>query len=75
MKSEIYNVEPKTSFRKAIEQAILIARAKNAPIIVQMNSTRFSVNPDTKMQEAIDTYLEVKNKMFETEQKLKQKVK
>ena len=43
--------------------------------MIQMNDARFSVNADTQIQEAIDTYLEVKRKMFETEKKLKQKSK
>ena len=75
MKPNIYNVEDGTNIREAVERAILIARAKNAPTIVQFNGVRFCVNPDTNRQEAIDTYLEVKEKMFETEKLLKQKTK
>ena len=65
--------KPNSNLRHNVEQAQVIARAMNSNIIIVMNNVRFSVGPDTKMQEAIDTYMEVKRKMFETEQKLKQK--
>lgn len=75
MKTQKHVVEQVTNIRPAIESAILKARALNAPVIVEMNDARFCVYPDTKLQGAIDTYLEVKTKMFETEQLLKQKTK
>ena len=75
MKTQNYVVEPGTGIRPAIEAAILKARALNAPVIVEINSARFCVNPNTKIQGAIDTYLEVKKKMFETKQLLEQKTK
>jgi len=67
-----YSVEPGTNIRVAIEDAIVLARANNAGVIVQMNGARFAVKPDTKLQDAIDDYLAVKKKMFETQQKLNQ---
>ena len=73
MKTQKHIVEPGTGIRPAIEAAILEARALNRPIIIEMNDARFCVNPDTKIQGAIDTYLEVKKKMFETKQLLEQK--
>jgi len=62
-----------TSIRPAIETAILKARALNKPVIIEMNDARFCVNPNTTTQGAIDTYLEVKKKMFETKLFLEQK--
>ena len=73
MKTQIYNAEPGTGIRAAVENAILTARATGATVIVTLNDARFCVYRNTKTQEAIDTYLEVKNKMFITEQILKQK--
>jgi len=75
MKTQNYTVTPGTNIHDAAEKAILIARAVNRTIIVTMNGARFCVYPDTKVQSAIDTYLEVKNKMHETEKQLKQKTK
>jgi len=68
-----YNAEPGTSVRTAIEKAIVLARATGKTTIVTLNDARFCVHPDTKLQHAIDVYLEVKNKMYETEKQLKQK--
>ena len=68
-----FTAKPNSSLRQTIEQAILNARAVKSNIIVVINNARFCVGPDTTTQEAIDTYMEVKRKMFETEQKLKQK--
>jgi hypothetical protein len=67
-----YTPTPGTNIREAIENSIKMARATGKTIIVEMNSARFSVNGDTKTQDAIDAYLEVKRKMFETEKQLKQ---
>ena len=75
MQPQIYKAQSGTSIRKAIEDAILKARAIKDKVIVTLNDARFSVSPDTKIQNAIGTYLEVKRKMFETEQLLKQKAK
>ena len=63
---------PGTSIREAAEKAIKISRALGAAVFVEMNEARFSVNGDTKVQDAIDAYMEVKRKMYETAQKLKQ---
>lgn len=68
----IYTPKPGTNIREAIENAIKMARATGKEIIIKMNEARFSVNADTKVQDAIDAYLEAKRKMFETQQKLKQ---
>jgi len=75
METHNYDAKSGMAIRKAIECALLKARATNAPIIVTLNEARFAVSPDTKIQKAIDTYLEVKRKMFETEQQLKLKTK
>ena len=76
MQTQEYNVTPGTGIRKAVEEAQTIARAVNKAVIVAMNGARFCIHPDTTVQKAIDTYLEVKNKMFLTQQLLeKQKVK
>ena len=64
-----------TNLREAIENAVRMARATGKNIIIQINNARFSVDRDTKMQEAIDTYMDVKRKMYETEKQLKQKSK
>jgi hypothetical protein len=72
---QIYTPQSCVSIREAIENATKMARATGKKIIIQMNGARFSVNADTKVQDAINAYMEVKRKMFETEQKLKQKVK
>ena len=75
MKTQTYTVTPGTVINEAAERAIAIARAINKPVIVIMNGARFCVKPDTDVQKAIDTYLEVKNQIFETEKLLQQKVK
>jgi hypothetical protein len=75
MKTQQYNVETGTSIRTAVEKAIIMARAVNNTIIVNFNKARFAVNPDSQIQDAINTYMDVKNKMYETEQQLKQKTK
>ncbi len=72
-KTQNYDAEPGTSVRTAIEKAIIMSRATGKPTVVKLNEARFCVHPDTKLQHAIDVYLEVKNKMYETEQQLKQK--
>lgn len=72
-----YNYTPTkgTGLREAIENAIRMARATGKNIIIQINNARFCVDRDTKMQEAIDTYMDVKRKIYETEKQLKQKSK
>lgn len=69
----LYIAKPGTNIRQAVEHAIMLARTGNTNIIVQMNEARFSVNPDTKVQNAIDTYLEVLDKIHKTKEQLKQK--
>ncbi len=75
MKTQEYNVPAGTNVRTAVENAIIMARATNNHVIVNLNNARFSVTCDTKVQNAIDAYLAVKRKMFETEQQLKQNIK
>ena len=70
-----YKPTPETNLRTAIENAVRIARATGTNVIIQMNNARFCVDRDTKTQDAIDAYMDVKRKIFETEQKLKQKSK
>ncbi len=72
MKTQTYTVTPGTNINEAMERAIAIAHAINKTLIVIMNGARFCVNPDTTVQKAIDTYLEVKDQMFETEKLLQQ---
>lgn len=68
----IYKPTPGTNIRIAVENAIKMARATGKDIFIEMNEARFCVNADTKLQDAIDSYLEVKRKMFETQQQLKE---
>ncbi len=75
MATQVYTPKPFMNLREAIEHAIVLARASNSQIIISMNDVRFSVDPDTPIQTAIDTYLEVQKKMFETTKQLKQKTK
>ena len=70
-----YDAGQQTNIRTAIEKALIMARATGKTTIVTLNGANFCVHPDTPLQKAIDVYLEVKNKMFETEQQLRQKVK
>lgn len=64
-----------TNLREAIENAVRMARATGKNIIIQMNGARFCVDRDTKMQDAINAYMDVKRKIYETEKILKQKSK
>ena len=72
MKTQTYTPQSWVSLNQAIENATKMARATGTKIIIQMNDARFCVGPDTRMQDAIDAYMEVKRKIFETEQQLKQ---
>ena len=71
--AKVYVVEPGTNIRQAIEHAITMARVSCTDIIIQMNEARFSVGPDTNVQKAINTYLEVLDKIQKTTEQLKQK--
>ena len=73
--TQIYDAGKETNFRTAIEKGLIMSLATGKTTIIKLNGAQFCVHPDTKLQKAIDVYLEVKNKMFETEQLLKQKVK
>ena len=75
MQTQTYTPQKWINIREAIENATKMARATGKTIIINMNDVHFSVNADTKMQDAIDTYMKAKRKMFETEQKLKQNTK
>ena len=70
--TQVYNAKPLENIRQTIENAIIMARAYGANVIVQVNGVRFGVGPDTKIQEALDNHQEVLNKMHATEQQLKQ---
>lgn len=70
--SYVYKPTPWTSLRHAIEMAINIACATGKNIIIEINNTRFAVNRNTDMQTAINTYLDVRDKITKIEQQLKQ---
>ena len=72
MNSNEYIAEPGENIRIAIERAILMARALKTHVFITLNGARFCVSSDTTVQHAINTYLEVKNKMLKTEEILKQ---
>ena len=74
-KNQNCEVEKETSIRKPIENAIIIARATGNPTILKLNGANFAVYPDATLQHVIDVYLEIKDKMFETERRLRQKAK
>ena len=69
MTENIYKPTPWTSISKAIEDGMKMARATGKNIIIELNGTRFSVNRDTDFQSALDTYLEVKDKITRIQQK------
>ena len=73
--SYIYKPTPWTRLNTAIEMAIKMARATGKYIIIEINNTRFSVNRETDMQTAINTYLAVRDKITKTEQQLKENTK
>ena len=75
-KTREYAAEPRQSIREAVEEALRIARAINKTVIVRMDGARFGIHPDTTVQKAIDTYLEVLDKIFLSQRQLaKQKAK
>ncbi len=72
MSTQIYEAKPYTNIRQASEEAIRIAHGINSDVIVVFNDTRFTIKPDTKTQDAIDTYLAIRDKMTKAQQQLKQ---
>lgn len=72
MSTQIYEAKPYTNIRQASEEAIRIAQGINSDVIVVFNDTRFTIKPDTKTQDAIDTYLAIRDKMTKAQQQLKQ---
>ena len=75
MKTQTFEAKPFMNIRETIEKAIIIARGTNSNVIVVFNGARFSVKPDTTIQQAIDTYLAVKSKIAKTQQTLNQNIK
>ena len=73
MKTQNYDAGNGINIGAVVAKAIFTARAIGVNVIVTFNGARFCVTPDTTTQKAIDTYMEVKNKMVETEQQLNQK--
>ena len=73
MNSNEYMAKPSENINIAIERAVIMARALKTQVFITLNGARFCVSPDTTIQHAINTYLEIKDKMFKTEQLLKQK--
>ena len=71
----IYKPTPSTSLNTAIEMAIKMARATGKDVIIELNNVRFSVNRNTDVQTAINTYLTVQDKTTKIQQQLKQKTK
>lgn len=69
---QIYEAKPFTGIRETVEKAIVIANGTNSVVIVVFNGARFAIEPNTKTQDAIDTYLAVRDKMTKTQQQLKQ---
>ena len=75
MVTHIFEAKPFMSIRETVEKALAIARGINSDVIIVFNDTRFSVKPDTTIQQAIDTYLAVKSKIAKTQQTLNQNTK
>lgn len=69
---QIYEAKPFTGIRETVEKAIVIANGTNSDVIVVFNNTRFTIKPNTKTQEAIDTYLAIRDKMTKAQQQLRQ---
>ncbi len=69
---QIYEAKPFTGIRETVEKAIVIANGTNSDVIVVFNATRFTIKPNTKTQDAIDTYLAIRDKMTKAQQQLKQ---
>lgn len=68
----IYKPTPWTSISMAIEGAIKMARATGKNVIIELNDVRFCVNRDTEFQDALNSYLAVKDKVAKAQQQLNQ---
>ncbi len=63
-----YTPFPGTTIREAIENAIRMARATGKDVIINTNDVQFSVNRDTNVQDAINTYMDALNKRYRAKQ-------
>ena len=63
-----YTPFPGTTIREAIENAIRMARATGKDVIININDVQFSVNRDTNVQDAINTYMDALNKRYRAQQ-------
>jgi hypothetical protein len=63
-----YTPFPGTTIREAIENAIRMARATGKDVIININDVQFSVNRDTNVQDAINTYMDALNKRYRAKQ-------
>ena len=57
-----YTPLPGTTIREAIEHANRMARATGKDVIININDVQFSVNRETKVQDALNTYMDALNK-------------
>ena len=63
-----YTPFPGTTIREAIENAIRMARATGKDVNININDVQFSVNRDTNVQDAINTYMDALNKRYREKQ-------
>ena len=63
-----YTPFPGTTIREAIENAIRMARATGKDVIININDVQFSLNRDTNVQDAINTYMDALNKSYRAKQ-------
>ena len=63
-----YTPFPGTTIREAIEHAIRMARATGKDVNININDVQFSVNRDTNVQDAINTYMDALNKRYREKQ-------
>ena len=75
MSTQVYEAKPYMNIRETVEKASIIANALNSDIIVVFNGTRFTIKPDMKIQDAINTFFVVRDKMTKTQQQLTQNTK
>ena len=67
-----YTPFPGTTIREAIEHANRMARATGKDIIININGVQFCVNRETKVQDALNTYMDALNKKHNAQKRLKQ---
>lgn len=63
-----YTPFPGTTIREAIENAIRMARATGKDVIININDVQFSVNRDTNVQDALNTYMDALNRRYREKQ-------